>query len=131
MPNPRKPRQLKVIEGTLRRDRDYPEPEFPVVEGARPPDWLNGPEALAEWDRLTALLESSRVLTQADLTALAHLCNLHGACVKLYRAGMEPTAAQLTQLRLMLAEFGLTPASRSKAGTAAPKDQKNPFQALG
>lgn len=131
MPNPRKPRQLKVIEGTLRRDRDRPEPEFPTVEGAEAPDWLTGPEALAEWKRLTALLEATRVLTEADLTALAHLCNLHAACVKMYRAGMEPTAAQITQLRLMLAEFGLTPASRSKAGAVAPDRKANPFQKLG
>lgn len=130
MPNPRKPRALKVLEGTQRKDRDRAEPEFPPVSGAAPPDWLSTTDAVTEWRRLAALLEATRVLTEGDLTALGHLCNLHGACVKLYRAGMQPTAAELTQLRLGLAEFGLTPASRSKAAPAWTAKKSNPFQNL-
>lgn len=133
MPNPRKPRSLKVLEGTLRPARDYPEPDFNTVSAdeASPPDWLSTADAVAEWNRLVTLLTASRVLAEGDMTALGHLCNLHGNCVRLYRANMEPTAAQLTQLRLLSAEFGLTPSSRSKAGTVGDGAKKNPFRKLG
>lgn len=130
MPNPRKPRALKLLEGTDRPSRDYPEPEFPAVEGAEPPDWLVSDDALAEWSRCTELLESTGVLTEGDLTALAHMCALHGEVVNLVRAGLTPTAADRTQLRLYLTEFGMTPASRSKAGGGVKKKAANPFSAL-
>ena len=130
MANPRKPRALKVLQGTNRPSRDRPEPEFPPADDVQQPDWLSSPDAVAEWKRLVPLLKATRVLTQGDLTTLGHLCNLHGDCVKLYRAGLSPLAAQLTQLRLYLAEFGLTPASRAKAAPAGAGKKANPFKAL-
>lgn len=122
MANRRKPDKLKLLEGTARPGRMHPEVEYPAVESAAaapPPDWLDGPEAAAEWRRVTELLAPTRVLTVADLTILGHFCNLHAACVKQYRASLRPTAADLTQLRLYATEFGLTPASRSRAGQVA------------
>lgn len=130
MPNPRKPQRLKVLEGTARPDRDYGEPELPEAEDLSAPDWLVGPDAVGEWDRLTAVLGSVRVLSEGDRTALGHLCNLHGRCVRLWRAGEAPTAAELTQLRLYFTEFGLTPASRSKAGQIGEAESANAFNQL-
>ena len=131
MSNPRKPTALKVLEGTDRKDRTNPaEPRFLPAEEADAPDWLNGPEAVTEWYRIRDVLESQRVLTQADLTTLGHLCNLHGKCVEKWRLGSQPTAAELTQLRMFYVEFGLTPASRSKVSSAGPKDEGNPFEEL-
>lgn len=130
MPARRKSQHLKVLQGTDRKDRARVEMELPPAESIERPDWLAGPEAVAEWDRLVVLLQDARVLTDGDLMALGHLCNLHAACVKLYRAQMEPTAAQLTQLRLLLAEFGLSPASRSKAGVVKAGDVENVFDKL-
>ena len=124
-----KPPALKVIAGTDQPCRmggaaaALPE----VKDETAPPDWLTQADAVAEWARVEPMLRASRVLTEGDLTALAHLCQLHGACVKLYRAGLEPTAAQLTQLRTFYAEFGLTPSSRSRVSSGGPKDDGNPF----
>lgn len=117
MPNPRKPTALKLLEGTARPDRARVEAELPEASDTSPPDWLTTDEARAEWARVVALLTPVRVLSAGDLSALGHLCQLHGECVRLWREGAGgPTAAQLTQLRLYWGEFGLTPASRSKAG---------------
>ena len=130
MANPRKPRALKLLEGTNRKDRDRPEPEFPPATNTDTPDWLIDIDARKEWDRLSALLRSTRVLTEGDLTTLGHLCNLHAACVAQYRANIHPHAATLTQLRLFLAEFGLSPASRSKASQVGSDAKKNPFTSI-
>ena len=131
MPRARKPAAMKLLHGTTRKDRERPEPEFPVVKDLiDPPDWLVGTDAAAEWKRIVALLLPSSVLTDGDLTALGHLCNLHGAIVSLYRANRYPDSAALTQLRLYLAEFGMTPASRSKAAPVGGGKKKNPFTDL-
>lgn len=126
----RKPDRLKILEGTDRPDRMHPEVELPAVESTAsidPPDWLTGREAVLEWNHITELLVPVRVFTEGDITALGHLCNLHADCVLLYRARKSPTAAQLTQLRLYLTEFGLTPASRSRAGQVAASGMRSPF----
>lgn len=126
----RKPHALKVLQGTDQPCRRHPEPEIAPPDSTEPPDWLTGPEAVAEWNRLVGLLLPARVLTAGDMTPLGHLCNMHCGAVLRWRLGATPTAADLTQLRLMYAEFGLTPASRSKAATV-PKDAKgNAFAKL-
>jgi phage terminase small subunit len=130
MSNRRKPRRLKIIQRTLRKDRDHPEPEFPPLTSAEPPDWLGSVDALALWNQLIGLLLPTGVMTQADVAPLGHLCNAHGEILKLYRAGMEPTAAQRAQLRYLFDEFGLTPASRGKVRPATDGKAKNAFQAL-
>ena len=131
MPRRRKSNALKLLEGTDRPDRHKDEAEFPLAEGSEAPDWLHGPEAVAEWELRVRLLEDAGVLTEADLTILGHYCNMHGrACVK-WRAGSEPTAAEMTQLRMMATEFGFTPASRHKAVPSGSKNDSNAFANLG
>jgi phage terminase small subunit len=133
MPARRTSNHLKALRGTDRPDRMREEPEFPAVSGETPPpDWLTSPEAVAEWRNKVKLLSEAGVLTEASLTPLAHYCNMHAAAVRQWRAGMNPTAAELTQLRLMATEFGFTPASASKAGGGGGKKKaENPFRALG
>lgn len=128
--NRRKPRSAKVLQGTFQKCRDRPEPEFKQVSAADPPTWVTDPDALAEWRNACALLTATRVLTEADLTTLAHYCNLHGIITKMWRKELEPTAAQMTQLRLFATEFGFTPASRSRARPAGDAASKNPFANL-
>lgn len=130
MPRPRKPTRLKVLEGTDRPDRAHPEPDIPEASDLSAPDWLNGPDAADLWTKLAGLLGKVRVLSEGDLDALGHLCNLHGRCVRLWRAGESPTAAELTQLRMLFGEFGLTPATRSKAGQLGKEHDENPFNKL-
>lgn len=130
MPARRTPNHLKALKGTDRPDRMRDEPEFPAVQDAPEPDWLIGPEAAAEWKDKTKLLADAGVLTEASLTILGHYCNMHASALRKWRAGMEPTAAEMTQLRLMATEFGFTPASKSKAGGGNRPGEANPFKGL-
>lgn len=115
---PRKPRNLKVLEGTLRPDRDYDEPDYPLTDGAEPPHWLNAGPAWDEWQRLVPILEANGVLTEADLSALAHLCNVHGKIVKIWLADDTPPSTLLQRLDAMQGKFGLNPSERSKVPTS-------------
>ncbi len=127
----RKPRPhgLKLLDGTA-KPGDEPDVELPEPEDGTPPNWLDTSDALEEWDRLYALLVDTRVLTQGDLSALAHLCKLHGKVVALYRAGEFPNSSQIQQLRTYYNEFGLTPASRARVKPAGRAEKKNPFAGL-
>ena len=123
MPNPRAPAQLKLLRGTARQDRHYPEPEYEKVTAADPPGWLKGKEARAYWRKMIQTLGSVGVLTVADLEPLAHLCMLHQHLTE-----SEPSAPLLTQYRMFCNEFGLTPASRSKVTPSkAAEADGNPF----
>ena len=127
----RKPRGLKLLQGTDRKDRDLPEPNLPVPDKIERPDWLVDPEAVAEWDRMVDILHPARVLTVGDLAPLGHMCNMHAAVVKRWRHGPPPLSADLAQLRYMYQEFGLTPASRSKANMVPDDGESiNPFHSL-
>ena len=126
----RKPRGLKMLQGTDRPDRDYGEVELPAPNSTEPPDWLTSPEAVDEWRRIVAVLLPGHVLSQGDMTPLGHLCNMHAAVVAQWGTGAPPAPPVLGQLRLMYGEFGLTPASRTKAATV-PEDAKgNAFAKL-
>ena len=131
MPRNRKPHGLKVLEGTDRPDRGGPpEVEFPVPDECEPPDWLDGPDAVAKWNRAVRLLLPVRVLTEADLDDLGHLCNMHAALLKKYRANVEPQASTYAQYRIFSTEFGMTPASRHRVSPAAGKEKANAFAKL-
>ncbi len=127
MPRPRKPHKLKLLEGTDRADRIKVEVELPEPDGYAPPEWLEPGEATKTWELLTGLLAPVRVLSAGDLLELAHLCQLHSECVDLWVKGKGgPTMGQLSELRRAFGEFGLTPASRSKAGVLG-SEKKTPF----
>lgn len=115
MPARRTSNREKRLRGTDRPHRMRDEPDVPLAEDFTPPDDLLGPDAVEAWNEITDTLGDAKVLATGDLMALVHLCNLHARCLALWRDGDAPTAAELTQLRLMMSEFGLTPASRSKA----------------
>jgi phage terminase small subunit len=128
-----KPDHLRVVAGTdrpcVRRGEG---PKFEAAAGALPPPaFMKSKDARAEWNRLVPMLQANKLLTDADMTALVHLCQLHGAIVALYRKDCEPTAAQLSQLRIYLAEFGLTPASRTRVGGTGSGEKKNRFTGHG
>lgn len=127
---PRKPRALKLLEGTLRPDRDRPEPEFPETEDAEAPSWLNDGPATDEWNRLLPMLEDTGVMTEADISALAHLCNLHGKIVKVWMADDTPSAAHLARFAAMQGRFGLTPADRGNVRPSKRADPEDKFKAL-
>jgi P27 family predicted phage terminase small subunit len=70
---PKKPTQLKVIEGTFRKDRaraKEPKPETAVPEA---PSHLSD-EARVEWDRISIELAKLGLLSRIDRAALAAYC---------------------------------------------------------
>lgn len=140
MPNPRTPTRLKVIRGTARRDRANPAEPQPVLvpENARPPEWLElSPLARRAWRDLVRHLRSMAVMTNPDRIAVALLADALASYVEAKatvvkegstyetvgeKGGMmirkhpavEIGAEASRFAKIMLGEFGLTPASRSK-----------------
>lgn len=131
------PTSLKVIAGNPgKRKPNEKEPAGGPFDPT-PPIWLT-PEAIAFWHHLVKLLAPMNVLTAADSIALACLATameeMRAAHVALQREGRtvetmqggEKTSphftifnnAQATVHRL-LAEFGMTPAARSRVKALA------------
>jgi P27 family predicted phage terminase small subunit len=136
---PRKPRALKLIEGTDRKDRGAANP-VSYTEGIPPcPDHL-GPDGRAEWKRITAELSKvPGLLQRVDRATLAAYCSavaLFEHCDKLIQErGLTYVGGNLErvrpeckirneafqQMRAMAAEFGFTPASRSRVSIPPAK----------
>lgn len=129
----RKSTQTLKLHGSFRKDRHNtaaPEPESNAPE---PPKWLSG-ESLAEWKRIVPLLLAEQSVTPWDRAALAAYCEewkLYVSCSQKIRmiksltvTGSRKQKAEHPLLRVrekcfkrmmqVCAEFGLTPASRSR-----------------
>lgn len=131
MPQKTKPRALKLLEGTDRRDRENPnEPIYEPTTGLTS-DGLRDGYAVQVWEELRDILESKFVLTRADRLALMTLCNYQSMVDEKWRTGQNPTAAEVTQLRMMWVEFGITPASRPKVSSVGEAKKQNRFAELG
>ena len=130
-----KPTRLKVLTGNpgkrlLNHQEPRPEPEIPEC----PPEL--GPVARREWDRLVGELGKLKLVTNLDRAALAAYCGAYalwseateaiqkyGTMVKSpsgYPIQSPYLAIANRQAELMMrisAEFGFTPASRSRIAT--------------
>jgi phage terminase small subunit len=126
MPGPgKKPKHLKVVAGTSRKDR---EPavvvDLPVIDQPpEPADWLLNAHAINEWKRLARILTANKLLTEGGLSALGMLCNLHGEIVRQTSVGMMPPAHLFAQYRAMANDFGLTPVAQGKVKPSAEKEK--------
>ena len=106
---------MKGTKPTLRETRDA------VAQNLPAPEWM-GDHARAEWDRIMPVLVERKILTTADLGSLEHYCIAIGRVRELepiLRDGFDaPTfRAQdkaMATARLLAAELGLTPVSRSR-----------------
>jgi len=129
MSRARKPHNLKVIDGTDRKDRLVPDAvELPLVDAAPlPPEWLPNVHAQKEWERLTSLLLANRLLTEVALGPLGVLCALHGQIVQQYSAGVAPTGHMLAQYRNMVNDFGMTPVAQGKVRPLGEERKANKF----
>jgi P27 family predicted phage terminase small subunit len=128
-----KPTILKVLDGNPgKRPLNDREPQPPEGVPDRP-DWLDQ-EAQAEWDRVTAELQLSGLLTLVDRAALAAYCTAwsrwveaeamvkkFGMIVKSPAQGFPVKSPYLSiadqaleTMRKLMIEFGLTPSSRSR-----------------
>lgn len=126
MANPRKPTSLKVVAGTDRADRAPADAvELPLVDAVPDkPDWLPNAHAVKEWERLAPILHANKLLTEAGLTSLGHLCALHGKIAQLYAAGESPTGHMMAQYRGIANDFGLTPVAQGKVKPSGEKESK-------
>jgi P27 family predicted phage terminase small subunit len=136
---------IKLLKGTLRRDRTNILEPKPAFDDLNPPFRLSK-VAKAHWDHIKPALVESRVLTNVDTSALAYYCETFAiwkaAHAKVLKEGSviagpggkdvkNPhwvVATKSQELMLsMLREFGLTPASRSKVLTHSPAVPENRF----
>jgi P27 family predicted phage terminase small subunit len=132
-----KPTRLKILTGNpgkrpMNANEPRPEPTVPDC----PPEL--GPVARKEWDRLANELASLKILTVLDRAALAAYCNAYGLWAEATEAIQKygtmvksPTGFPIQspyvsianrQAEIMIriaAEFGFTPASRSRISTPA------------
>lgn len=138
-----KPAELKLLTGNpgkrpvkraaaVGRDR---------LRAPAPPDWLPD-DGKSEWRRVAPLLLAMRVLRDTDLTALAVYCeaysryrearrilDLEGLTSDTGMGGIKTHPATtilnaaLSQMVRLQAEFGLTPSSRSRVASEAPKEK--------
>lgn len=134
MPGPgKKPAALKMVSGTQQKCRaEAPGIDIPALSAVpQAPDWLPNSHAVKEWDRLAAILIANKLLTEGGLSALGHLCALHGKIVQLYAAGEAPTASMLGTLRNMENDFGLSPVAQGKVKPVGDSDKGNKFASNG
>lgn len=144
-----KPTQLKVLEGNPgKRQLNDREPK-PEKKAPRCPAWLE-PEAKKEWRRLAKKMERIGILTEIDMAAFAGYCQAyarwkeaeefvtqHGMIVKTpsgYWQQVPQVSIAQTYLKTMnrlAAEFGLTPASRSRIiADSEGKDTEDELEVL-
>jgi hypothetical protein len=107
---PRKPKHLKLISGTDQPCRRKPDEDVgaPVLEDVpQPPDWLPNAHATREFKRLAPIAMRLGRLTEANVSAFALLCSVHGKIVQLLNAGEMPTGFLFSQYRAFASDFGL------------------------
>lgn len=143
-----KPTYLKLLEGNpghrpLNKNEPKPPPATP-----RCPRHLSA-EARREWSRVTPLLATLGLLTRIDRAALAMYCEAWGRWVEaedaLKKYGVmvkspngfpmqSPYLAvanmAMQQMRGLLTEFGMSPASRTRLSVQEQTDEDAEFEAL-
>jgi P27 family predicted phage terminase small subunit len=142
------PTALRVLRGNPARrplPKDEPTPAA-VGEAVAPPEGLNA-AAVREWKRVAPALARVGLLTDLDLDALAAYCVVcaewrtalkhiedEGAIILSPNKYPMPSpwvsmaARAFERMRVLMTEFGLTPASRTRVTRATPKiDPTNPL----
>jgi P27 family predicted phage terminase small subunit len=136
------PSSIKIARGTLRQ-KPATEPE-PQATGIVMPPHL-GPVAAARWSQLLPMLQAVKVMTDADVEALARYCDTFewwlavraklraegdtypilndGGEIKYIAQRPEVSIAHklATQLRQLEQDFGLNPSARTSLHVEKPK----------
>jgi phage terminase small subunit len=123
----------KKRRGTSQPCREPEAPELdlaPLEHVPEPPEWMEI-HARKYWKKIAPVLVSKRVLAEAHLGALTMLCVCQGSFEKSAQAGFGCTASDLAQLRLLHAEFGLTPASQARVSQGEARKPGNRFGGRG
>lgn len=129
MANKAKPTALKVIQGTVRNDRSNKNEPSPDSRMPKCPAWVNR-HGKREWKRLLTELDKFGIATGFDFVAFAVLCNMWGEYIDGVQSGDSVSIAHITQMRLYLIEFGLTPSSRSKVSSSKKEKNNDPWDDL-
>lgn len=105
----------------------------------KPPAWLSK-DAKAEWRRIMPLLIERRILTEADMGSVEAYCTATGLVREMQRTiakegpivttergpkkhpAVAIQADAMTRARLLAAELGLTPVSRSRPSIRDDED---------
>lgn len=135
------PTRLKQLRGNPGKRAPRKEPE-PKAAELTAPAWIDG-DARKEWDRIAPELGRLGLLTIVDVPALAGYCVAYQrwreAELAVKKCGTDGLAVAITQglegmardrlrlMKAMAAEFGFTPASRSKV-TTLPPQAEDPFE---
>lgn len=129
----RKPTEQKIAEGNRGKRKLEPEKEPQYSTDNLVPTKKLSKHAQEEWNRLSPIITKSKVFTEADTAALTLHCETYATFVRatneleqdgglftFTKAGITTHPAVRIQnncaalILKFLAEFGLTPASRSK-----------------
>lgn len=142
-----KPTNLKVLQGNPgKRQLNENEPKFQTSSDVPEPPPFLSKYAKKEWKRLAPLLYKNKLLTEADISALAAYCQSYHRWVeaekliRTYGYSSETDKGNIIQrpevsiankaMEMMLKygkEFGLTPSSRSNLHIENPEEEKDPF----
>ena len=141
---------LKLVKGTLRKDRVNPSAPVADIDSPRPPAWLSRC-AVEHFGVLRERIEGLSIASKTDTEMLAlaaerlaeieecdALIREHGRLIEavVNKNGdtslrSNPAVAQkneaMRHLQSLLSEFGLTPATRSKITAPKSKETKNTF----
>jgi len=139
-----KPSSIKRAEGNPgRRALNESEPVYTVPKRVPYAPRFLSAEAQREWNRAATLLMRAHVLTDADLTALALYCDAYGRWIEA-RANVAKAGAVLKssatgalydnpyvhhanrareQMLKLMAEFGMTPSSRTRIKTVESEQE--------
>lgn len=105
----------------------------PLTKAPSAPKWM-ADEARAEWKRIMPRLIEDRIITKADLTGVENYCVAVGRVREieaLFRtSGLEKTLfgmqnRAMQTARQLAAEYGLSPVSRARVGTAADDEESD------
>ena len=142
-----KPTSLRILEGNPSRRPLNDKEAHPDKEIPKCPDHLNE-EAQKEWERISNKLFDLCLLTEIDGQALAMYCQAYAnwkeATEQIKKTGMIIRAAKnnypilnpymsianraFEQMLALLAEFGMTPASRSRITVEKSGKKKDPME---
>ena len=141
---PPKPTKLRTLAGNPGKRRINPNEPKPKRARLSCPRWLSA-DGRRAWRELVPLLDGMQVLTTADRMALTMLCDAYsewltareviqdkgetyetettnGSVKYSPRPEVAHAADAWRRVKSMLAEFGLTPASRSRLSVESPTE---------
>ena len=140
------PTKLKVLHGTLRKHRTNANEPQVGVEIPTCPRELSA-TAKKEWRRIAPILAGMGLLAKIDRAALAMYCDHYGRWLEsiaaLQKYGVvikSPSGFPMQspyvaianksgeQVRLLLAEFGMSPSSRTRVHATPRTEEEDPFE---